>query len=231
MRPVRPVRLFVVTAAVLAVFNVVRGVGAFGRWNDVAAVVLIGVIAGLAWWGGADRSTLGLEPATYASGLRWGAAAFGLVLVVVVAAALIPATSGFLDDARAQVPFPRLFWELGFGILLATVIPEELAFRGLLLGTGIEAWGTWAGTLASSALFGLWHISPTLGTMSANAALDDVSGPAGRALVVLAAVALTFVAGLVFSWLRLRSRSLLAPMIAHLSTNGVAFTVAWLVQR
>ena len=35
------------------------------------------------------------------------------------------------------------------------------------------------------------------------------------------------VAGLVFCWLRLRSRSLIAPVMAHGATNGLALTVAW----
>jgi len=33
--------------------------------------------------------------------------------------------------------------------------------------------------------------------------------------------------GLVFCWLRLRSRSLIAPVMAHVATNGLALTVAW----
>jgi membrane protease YdiL (CAAX protease family) len=48
---------------------------------------------------------------------------------------------------------------------------------------------------------------------------------------VLGAMVSTFLAGLVFAWLRMRSGSVVAPMIAHLSTNGVAFTVAWVVAR
>ena len=39
----------------------------------------------------------------------------------------------------------------------------------------------------------------------------------------------TFVAGLVFAWLRLRSRSLVAPVLAHVATNGLALVAAWAV--
>jgi membrane protease YdiL (CAAX protease family) len=49
--------------------------------------------------------------------------------------------------------------------------------------------------------------------------------------VVLGAVLATFVAGLVFSWLRLRSGSLVAPVLAHLGTNAITFVVAWAVTR
>jgi uncharacterized protein len=47
--------------------------------------------------------------------------------------------------------------------------------------------------------------------------------------VVLGSIAVTFLAGLVFCWLRLRSRSLIAPVLAHVATNGLALTVAWLI--
>jgi membrane protease YdiL (CAAX protease family) len=231
-RPTHPARLFVVVAVVLAAFNVARGVGWFGRWNDLAAVVLVVALVGLAAAGGVDRQTLGLAPGAWRRGAAFGAGAFSLVLLVVVVAALLPATAGFLDDDRVHVSFTSVLWQVGFGIVVATAVPEELAFRGLLLGTGSAAWGPRAATLASSALFGLWHISPTLGTMHDNSQLAQAtSSGGGQALVVLGAVASTFVAGLVFSLLRLRSGSVVAPVLAHVATNGVAFVVAWLVAR
>ena len=36
-----------------------------------------------------------------------------------------------------------------------------------------------------------------------------------------------FLAGLGFAWLRVRSDSLVAPMLAHWATNSLAFVVAW----
>jgi membrane protease YdiL (CAAX protease family) len=44
---------------------------------------------------------------------------------------------------------------------------------------------------------------------------------------VLGPIAVTFVAGLAFCWLRLRCRSLIAPVMAHAAINGLALTVAW----
>jgi hypothetical protein len=125
---------------------------------------------------GLDRRAMGLTGDRLRSGLVWGGAAFGLVLAVVVS------------------------------ILVLTVIPEELTFRGVLLCAGSEAWGPRKGALVSSAVFGLWHIAPTLNTAGGNAQLSGAgSTPGGTAAVVVAAVVVTFVAGMVFSWLRLRS--------------------------
>ncbi|MCU0268485.1 MAG: CPBP family glutamic-type intramembrane protease [Acidimicrobiales bacterium] len=167
----------------------------------------------------------------------WGALVVLLSNVVLVAtavtvAASLPATQDLFDDDRADVSAAGLLWQIAVVTLVATVIPEELAFRGILLGAGRRAWGRRAAVVTSSALFGLWHITPTLSTAAGNQAVGDATGTtAGRVAVVLGAVAVTFVAGLVFCWLRLRSRSLLAPVLAHLSTNTIAFVAAWVLLR
>jgi uncharacterized protein len=44
---------------------------------------------------------------------------------------------------------------------------------------------------------------------------------------LVSAPACTFVAGLAFAWLRLRCGSLVAPVLAHVATNGLALAVAW----
>jgi len=141
---------------------------------------------------------------------------------------VIPATNGFLHDSRAQISGSRMLYELAVSILLLTAIPEEFAFRGVLLGSALRLWGPWRASLITSVLFGLWHIAPTLHTMRDNHAVAGLTASiAGQSLVVLGSIAVTFVAGLIFCWLRLRSSSLLAPVMAHFATNGLALAVAW----
>jgi membrane protease YdiL (CAAX protease family) len=85
-------------------------------------------------------------------------------------------------------------------------------------------------SLVTSVLFGLWHIAPSLHTMSDNHVFKGEAGSvAGQVLLVLGAILVTSCAGLVFCWLRLRSGSLIAPILAHVATNGLALTVAWFV--
>jgi len=222
-------RCFVQAVGVLVAFTVVRAFGLLGP-PVVAAGLLTAALVLVAWRGGATRADLGLARADVGAGLRYGAGAFGVVLLVLVVAAAIPATSGFLHDSRAQIGGGRLLYELGVSITLLTAIPEEFAFRGVLLGSGLRLWGPWRASLITSALFGLWHIAPTLHTMSDNSAVRIVSASVvGQSLVVLGSIVVTFVAGLVFCWLRLRSRSLIAPVMAHVATNGLALAVAWFV--
>ena len=220
-------RCFAQTVVVLALFSVGRALGLLGP-PVLAVSLLTAALVVIAWTAGATLPDLGLSRADTPAGLRYGAAAFGAVLLVLVVAAVIPATNGFLHDSRAEISGGRLLYELGVSIVLLTAIPEELAFRGVLLGSAVRLWGPWRAALVTSALFGLWHIAPTLHTMSDNRAVSGAAASTGgQVLLVLGSVVVTFLAGLVFSWLRLRSRSLIAPVMAHVATDGLALAVAW----
>jgi membrane protease YdiL (CAAX protease family) len=220
-------RCFVQAVAVLVLFTVARSFGLLGPL-PVAVGLLTAALILVAWIGGLTRADLGLGWTEVPEGLGYGAGAVVLVLLVLVVAALIPAANGFLHDSRAAISGGRLAYELGVSIVLLTAIPEEFAFRGVLLGSALRMWGPWRASLVTSLLFGLWHIAPTLGTMSDNHEFRGAAASvAGQVLLVLGAIAVTFVAGLAFCWLRLKSRSLIAPVMAHAATNGLALTVAW----
>jgi membrane protease YdiL (CAAX protease family) len=80
----------------------------------------------------------------------------------------------------------------------------------------------------SAVLFGLWHILPVLGVPASNAALAQVvgTGEAARAAAVVVLLAGAAVGGVVFTELRLRSGSLLAPSALHWAFNGFGYFFA-----
>jgi membrane protease YdiL (CAAX protease family) len=84
-----------------------------------------------------------------------------------------------------------------------------------------------AGALLSSGLFGLWHVAASLGGGTANAAIVGVVGgdAAGTVARVVVTVGFTSLAGVVLCWLRLRSSSLLAPVLAHWTVSGLGVIV------
>jgi membrane protease YdiL (CAAX protease family) len=213
--------------AVLVLFALARAMGLLGP-PVVSACILTLAMVVIAWRSGATLDDVGLDRDHVRAGLRYGLAASLLILVALILAVVIPWTRPFLTDARADIDGGQLVYEIGVTIVLLTAVPEELAFRGVLLGSARSLWDARRAALVSSALFGLWHIEPTVETMSGNSAVGGASAsPAGQVLVVLGSIAVTFVAGLAFSWLRLRSRSLVAPLIAHVASNGLALAVAW----
>jgi membrane protease YdiL (CAAX protease family) len=221
-------RCFALALAVLVVVSVARFAGVAGP-TAVWTVLTTAALALVARVCGATLADLGLRASDAGRGLRYGAAAFGIVLVALVLAALLPVTSGALHDARGEITGGQLVREVAVGVVLLTAIPEEFAFRGVLLGSATALWGPLRGSLVVSAVFGLWHVQPTLATMSDNPVVSGASTSEGaRLLVVLGAVAVTFAGGLAFAWLRLRSGSLLAPVLAHAAANGLGLVVAWL---
>jgi len=157
-------RCFLAAVAVLTLFSAARAAGLLegpARYVWVQMGILVVALALVAWTSGATRADLGLGRTDADAGLRYGAGAVGIVLLVLVLAAVIPATNGYLHDSRAQISGGRLLYELGVSIVLLTAIPEEFAFRGVLLGSALRLWGPWRASLITSVLFGLWHIEPT----------------------------------------------------------------------
>lgn len=222
-------RCFLQATGLLVLFSLLRGFGLVGP-PLLSVSILTAVLVLVAWRAGATAKDLGLAADDLRAGARYGALAFGLVLLALAVAVVLPTTRVFLHDSRAAIDGGQLAYELAVSIILLTAIPEEFAFRGVLLGSALQLWGARRASLVSSALFGLWHIEPTLHTMSGNLAVGGTSSsPTDQVLVVVGAVMVTFTAGLAFCWLRLRSGSLLAPVLAHLATNGLGLVAAWVV--
>jgi membrane protease YdiL (CAAX protease family) len=204
-----------VLVAVLATWNLTRDPLVPGSYHLTANVLLTAVVLGVAGAGGLRAADLGLRRASLGRGFAYGGVVVGVVLAGLVVAVLV-APRAFRDD-RVDVSLGRMLFEVLVEIPLATVMFEEVAFRGVLLGLLRKRLPTWTAVVVSALLFGLWHV---------DGVLHRHDGP-GLAAVVAGTVLATTVAGLGFAWLRVRSDSLVAPMLAHWATNSLAFVVAW----
>jgi len=221
----RTVAVLLSTIAILGLADVVRSV-----WLPTSAHVafnlgLAAVVIGLVGMASMTTGELGLLRTDLGSGLRWGGAAFAVIAAPIVVAGLVAPGWSVFDDDRAHVGLASLLVRVLVVIPLGTIVLEELAFRGLLLGLFRRLTSTTWSVIAASVLFGLWHIPVAWNSSSPDQATT------GRVLSVAGTVVATTAAGVVFCWLRLRSRSLVAPMLAHLATNSVALAVAWTVAR
>lgn len=181
----------------------------------------------------ASPSDLGIGPAEARSGLRDGVKS-SLVSGGLVAAALaVPTTRRFFADERVlHASRAAAAYEVLLRIPLATALPEEVVFRGVLLGV-LSRSHTAATSIAwTSTLFGLWHVLPTLDALRSNPIGDVVpnSWP-GHAATVGGATMATGAAGAVFALLRNRSGSVLAPFLAHTTINATAYLGGWVISR
>jgi len=197
---------------------------AFNRWSAGSVVIglaLTGGLAALARWAGLGLSDLGLARSTRTNGLRWGGACVAVAACGYGLALLVPAARNAVDGPTGS--WPQALIAAFVVIPLGTVIPEELAFRGVLWGLLRRSSGRGVATTVSSAVFGMWHVLPALAAGSANQALDAVvgGGALGLWLRVVGTVLFTAAAGVLFCELRVRSNSLLAPLLAHWAVNGL----------
>lgn len=212
--------------AVLVVANLLQHRGPAGAWLP-AAVVVSALLLALARADGLSWSDVGLGRESVASGLRWSALLLAAVAIGYAALVLSPwAVDVLRDDRYTDQTAGALLWTVLVRIPLATVLLEELAFRGVLLAVLARRWGTRPAVVASSLLFGVWHVLPAAAAGS-NDALAGTPPPALVAGVVLG----TALAGAVLCWLRLRSGSLLPPLVLHWAVNALGVVAVWVSAR
>ncbi len=200
-------------------------------WASIAIVpaAAVGLVFGMRA-NGLDWVDLGLGREHWKSGLGYALAAVAVVASVIAVGVLLPMTRPMFLNHRYATVSGALIASMVV-IPLQTVIPEELAFRGVLHGALNRAWGFRGVALAGSLLFGLWHVATSLGLTSSNVGFTRVfgGGTVGMLAGVTLAVLATGAAGFVFSWLRRRSGSLIAPIALHWSLNGLGALAAALV--
>jgi membrane protease YdiL (CAAX protease family) len=233
VRPRQRLRLYTDVAVVVGVLALTNLVAHFTTaWAAIVTVpaAAVGLLI-LLRCRGVGWSELGLGREHWKSGLGYALAAVSVVVSVIAVGALLPATRPMFMNNHYATISGALIASMVI-IPLQTVIPEELAFRGVLHGALNRAWGFRGVAVAGSLLFGLWHIATSLGLTSSNVGFTRLfgGGLGGMLAGVILAVLATALAGFVFSWLRRRSGSLIAPIALHWSCNGLgalAAAVVW----
>lgn len=222
-------RLALVLGAVLVILIAVNVANKYGPPHTglvagplvALGLVLLGRRVGLSW------HDLGLSRSTLLPGLKYAVGAVAAVAVVYAIGAAVPATRPAFEDVRYHLHLGAALTTAFVVVPLGTVLLEEVAFRGFLMGLVSRHRGAAWASITSSVLFGLWHILPSLRLAEANKAIGSVLGTdlAGQVLAVSGAVAFTAVAGLLLCELRRRSGSLIAAAALHWATNGMGLLI------
>jgi membrane protease YdiL (CAAX protease family) len=199
-------------------------------WYIPFNLAILGVAIAIARHAGVTWVDMGMWRERFRRGIQLGLLVMAVIAVIISVGVIIPATRElFYDDRVVGRSTGFIMFDAFIRIPIATAFYEEMLFRGVLFGMFARKWAPLWAALASSALFGLWHILPTLDTLDVNPAGDLFDGILGIVIAALAAVAGTAIAGLGFLWLRLRANSTLAPTLAHIATNSLTLLAAWLV--
>lgn len=229
LQPASATRRFVFAlSAALLVFNSTSQL--LPRFNALYMPLNLSVAALLAWVAsrvGLGRADLGLQRSTLRAGLSYGATVATVVAVALAIAVLVPALHPLFEDERiANIGPGLLAYRALIRIPLGTALFEEFAFRGVLFGAWRRIASPLQAAAGSSLVFGLWHVRPTIDLLEAN---ELAASTPSRLLALAAAVLLTAAAGYLFCLLRIRSRSLIAPFVAHAAINSLAIIAAFVI--
>ena len=209
----------VLVATILVVFGNIAGVAAGPNvvtvsWVTLAqsaGTLLIVVVAsrwcGLTWAEAGIGKTNLLRSSLIGGGIGLGLAGMSLIALKVGALLGTPISYQPLRGASISAVVTHAL----VGLPLLTAIPEELAFRGLLLGLLMRRLTPLRATIVTSTLFVTWHVVVQVQTLA-------VTNFPNRWLIVPAmglAFAGLFSGGVIFAVLRLRTHNMAAAVLAH----------------
>jgi tRNA pseudouridine32 synthase/23S rRNA pseudouridine746 synthase len=208
-----------VIATILVVFGNAAGVAAGPNvvtvsWAAIAqsaGTMLIVIVAsrwcGLTWAeAGIGRTNL-VRSSLIGAGIGIGLAALLLLALEVGARLGSPISYQPLRGASISAVLIHAL----VGLPLQTAIPEELAFRGLVLGLLMRNLTPLRAALVTSAIFVAWHVVVQAQTL----AVTNFASPWQIVPAMGLAFAGLFAGGVVFALLRLRTRNLAAAVMAH----------------
>ncbi len=199
---------------------------AYLPWNVAVAAVIVALALSAT-----SREQLAFT--NWRRGAAWGLVLLILTVGLLALAITMPVFNELYHDRRVSNGTATWLYQAFLRIPFGTALLEEVAFRAVLPGLFMLRWGVLRGCLLASVCFGLWHVLPALTLNEVNPVATRFfgHGAGGIAIAVIFAVCSTAVAGMWFCWLRLRSGSVLAPMLAHVASNSGAYTIAWLLAR
>ena len=197
-----------------------------GSWQFVlAGAALVGVSLVAARFVGLNAAALGIRRAGALRGAVIGALAAGAiaavdVVVLRLAPSIIGQPVGYWPLARVSAD--ELGRHIALFLPLGAVIPEEVAFRGVLLGGLLTRYGVRTAVTASAIAFALWH-----GTVAVFTVMNT-SLPVVLIIPAIAgALVIVFVGGVIMAGLRMATGTLTTSIAAHWVFNAVILVGLW----
>ena len=196
----------------------------------LAGAALVAGCLLFARWASLGASAIGTGRIAVRATVLSGVAAAALAGLGVAALRLVaPRVTGvpFEYAPLLHVDAPALVWHVLVLLPLSVAIPEEVAFRGALVGALLRSGDQRRAIVGSATAFALWHAAIVRGTISDTTLAP---GPLFAVIGVIGAAAVVFAGGLVFAWLRLRTGSLGPTIAAHWAFNAVVLVGLWVAR-
>lgn len=184
-------------------------------------ISLVAIMLGLAF--GMTYTDMGVSIHHILSGIFVAIfATLFIVLGTLTISIIPPLRHYFLGGDLAKASGKLIAYEAAIRIPFGTALVEEILFRGVLFGLFMIHYNSLTAIVASSVIFGLWHIFPTINSLERNKVMaQKMKGQKRRKTgAVMGTVLITGTAGLVFAWLRLIAGSIIAPWLVHWSINA-----------
>jgi len=196
-------------------------------WYVPFNVGVLGVALLLARRAGTTWISMGMRATRVRRGIAIGGIIAAAIVALFVVAVVIPsARDAFKDQRIVEGSIGLSLYHALVRVPLGTALYEEVLFRGIIFGMLARRASALSAAVWSSALFGIWHILPAIDAIETNP-IGDVLG--GSWEPVVAAVVSTFVAGLLFVWIRLYAGSIVAPILVHIASNSTAILASTFV--
>ena len=221
-----PARLVVASAVLVAFGNwmawLVGTATPVGPWPGAIMGVVLSVAA-LFWAfcvADLSRSDLGLSgPPLLKSAAIGLLVAIGIGLLALFFLRFPPLVGGPVEyNPLADMSPVALLMRIMVWMPLDTVMPEEIAFRGVLLAELRRRTSALGATLVSAALFVVWHVVVVSRTLAVTNLRDR---PLLLSVGLVLAFAAVLVGGVLFAALRIRTGHLAASVVAHWGFNSL----------
>ena len=229
-------RSLVILAAFLVAYeNVVTVVTGGELFFSVPAALAIAATLVVVMIGSSRRFNLTLAEVGISRHRAARGAAIGLAVAAVVAGlAVLSLRSGLLVPGPVEYsPFASMtvgevLLRAWIWVPLATVLPEELSFRGVLLALLRRRYPDARAAVLSAVPFALWHALIIVHTVSRTSLAERGETWAIGIVGGFAAVA---IGGWLFAQLRIRSGSLITSIACHWAFNGSILIGLYALQR
>jgi membrane protease YdiL (CAAX protease family) len=150
-----------------------------------------------------------------------------IVLPFVILLCLLPALGFEVKTPRLEAVAQDIFWwRIFVRIPIGTAFFEEMLFRGIFYGYLMKKMSQKKTILITSLFFAFWHIIPAYEVVSQHLQATSIG-----MFVVLWLVLMfgSFVGGLLFAWIRYRTKNIAGCIIAHALINVLSLVSASIV--